>query len=80
MSSIRRAAKSLVAAGLVVALTCGVALASIGTGSVTADSLRLRSEATTNSKTLAFAPKGSSVTILEKASEAWYKVSYNNMV
>ena len=48
MSPKRNLVKAVVAAGLTVALTSGIALASIGTGTVTASSLRLRSEATSN--------------------------------
>ena len=48
MSSKRNVVKAVAAAGLTVALTTGIALASIGTGTVTASSLRLRSEAKEN--------------------------------
>lgn len=77
MSSSRKVIRTLVAAGLALAMTTGIALASIGTGTVTASSLRLRSEASTKSTTLAFAPRRSEVTVLEKISDSWYKVSYN---
>lgn len=47
-----------------------------GIGFVTASSLRLRSEAGSNSKILDTAPKNDCVVILGKTGE-WYKVSYN---
>ena len=50
----------------------------IGTATVTANSLRLRSEASTGSATLAQAPKGSTVTVEEDAGNGWYKVTYDN--
>lgn len=71
-----RAVRTAVAAGLVLIMTTGVAFASIGTGTVTADSLRLRSEASTSSSTLAQAPKGATVTVEEDAGNGWYKVTY----
>ena len=79
MSPKRNLVKAFVAAGLTVALTSGIALASIGTGTVTASSLRLRSEATIQSATLAYAPKSSQVSILESVSNGWYKVTYNGV-
>lgn len=70
--------KGLVAAGLAVVLTSGIALASIGTGTVTATaSLRLRSEASVQSATLAYAPYSSQVSILAEAAGGWYKVVYD---
>lgn len=75
----KKLVRALLSAGLVIAMTTGLALASIGTGTVTADSLRLRGEANTNSKTLAFVPKNTSVTLLEKVSDSWYRVKYNNL-
>ena len=70
--------KGLVAAGLAVVLTSGIALASIGTGTVTATaSLRLRSEASVQSATLAYAPYSSQVSILAEAAGGWYKVIYD---
>ena len=68
--------KTAVAAGLALVMTTGVALASIGTGTVTADSLRLRSQANTNCTTITCAPYNSTVTLLEEL-DGWYKVSYN---
>ena len=55
--------RTLAAAGLVLTMCTGVAFASIGSATVTADSLRLRSEAGTDSETLAMAPKGAEVTV-----------------
>lgn len=47
-----------------------------GIGFVKADSLRLRSEANTTSKTLDKAPEGDCVVIISKQGD-WYKVNYN---
>ena len=71
-----KAVRTVIAAGLVLITTTGVAFASIGTATVTADSLRLRSEASTSSSTLAQAPKGSTVTVEEDVGNGWYKVTY----
>lgn len=73
-----KAVKSLVAAGLILVMSAGTAFASIGSGTVTASSLRLRSEANTSSETLTFASKGDAVTVLEKADDGWFKVTYND--
>ena len=50
--------------------------ASIGTAVVTADSLRLRSEANASSSTLAQVSTGSTVTVIADAGSGWYKVTY----
>lgn len=47
-----------------------------GIGFVKADSLRLRSEASTSSKTLSKAPNGDCVVVISKTGD-WYKVNYN---
>ena len=72
-----KAVRAVVAAGLALVTTTGVAFASIGSATVTADSLRLRSTDSTTSTTLAQAPKGSTVTVEEKAGDGWYKVTYD---
>ena len=72
-----KAVKTLTAAGLILTMCTGVAFASIGSATVTADSLRLRSTDSTTSTTLAQAPKGSTVTVEEKAGDGWYKVTYD---
>ena len=72
--------RTAVTAGLALVMTTGVAFASIGTGTVTADSLRLRSEASTSSSTLVQAPKGSTVTVEEDLGNGWYKVTYGNRI
>lgn len=71
--------RSLTAAGLVLTMCTGVAFASIGSATVTADSLRLRSGAGTDSETLTMAPKGAEVTVEEDAGDGWYKVTYGDM-
>lgn len=73
-----KAVRGLIAAGLVTAMSTGVAFASIGTATVTADSLRLRSGASTSSSTVTLAPKGAQVTVEEDAGGGWYKVTYGN--
>lgn len=72
--------RTAVTAGLALVMTTGVAFASIGTGTVTADSLRLRSAASTSSSTLAQAPKGSTVTVEENMGNGWYKVTYGSKI
>jgi len=71
-----KAVKTVAAAGLILSMCTGVAFASIGNATVTADSLRMRSEASTSSSTLVMAPKGSEVTVEEDAGNGWYKVTY----
>lgn len=71
-----KAVKTLAAAGLILSMGTGVAFASIGSATVTADSLRLRSEANTTSSTVTMAPKGTEVTVEEDAGNGWYKVTY----
>ena len=68
--------RGTVATALTLALTAGIASAAYGTGTVTAKSLRMRSEATTSSDTLTIVPKGTEVEVLENAESGWYKVSY----
>ena len=68
------------AIGLALAMCTGVAFASIGSAAVTADSLRLRSEAGTDSETLDMAPKGAEVTVEEDVGDGWYKVTYGGKV
>lgn len=70
--------RAAVAAGLALIMTTGVAYASIGSGTVTASSLRLRSQANTSSSTITAAPKGSTVTVEEDAGNGWYKVTYGS--
>ncbi len=73
-----RAAKTVAAAGLILSMSTGVAFASIGSATVTADSLRLRSEASTGSATVTMAPKGTQVTVEEDVGNGWYKVTYGS--
>ena len=73
-----KAVRTLAAAGLALTMCTGVAFASIGTATVTADSLRLRSEASTSSNTVTMAPKGAEVTVEEDAGNGWYKVTYGS--
>lgn len=72
--------RTVAAAGLTLLMTTGVAFASMGTATVTAGSLRLRSEPNTTSSTIVQAPKGSTVTVEEDAGNGWYKVTYGSKV
>lgn len=72
----KKIARSLAAAGLAIVLTAGTAFASVGTATVTADALRLRSEANTSSRTVILVYKGSKVELLSEEENGWYKVSY----
>ena len=65
----------------VVSAACIVsaAAASVGVGTVTADALRLRENASTESTILATAAKGDSVIILADAGNNWYKVDYRSV-
>lgn len=73
-----KAVRFVAAAGAILTMGTGVAFASIGSATVTADSLRLRSEANTSSSTVTTAPKGSEVTVEEDAGNGWYKVTYGD--
>lgn len=75
----RQLVKVAAITGLALVMTTGIALASIGKGTVTADALRLRSQANTNSAVLNLAPRNSVVTLLEEL-DGWYKVSYGDQV
>lgn len=54
----------------------GACAANVGVGTVTADALRMRSEASTDASILATAPKGENVVVLESVEDGWYKVDY----
>ena len=73
-----KAARTAAAAGLALVMCTGMAYASIGDATVTAGSLRLRSEANTSSSTITQAPKGAKVTVEEDAGNGWYKVTYGS--
>lgn len=79
MHETKRLVKVAAITGLALVMTTGIALASIGRGTVTADALRLRSQANTNSAVLNLAPRNSVVTLLEEL-DGWYKVSYGDQV
>ena len=57
----------------------GASAASVGTGTVNTDALRLREEANSSSTILATASKGDVVVILEEESNGWYKVDYKSV-
>lgn len=68
----------ITAAALTAIMTISTAFAAVGTATVTADSLRLRSAASTSSSILTSAPKGATVSLLSGNENGWYKVSYKN--
>ena len=74
-----KAVKAAAAAGLILTMGTGVAFASIGNATVTADSLRLRSEANTASSTITMAPKGTEVTVEESDRGAKRRESTKHM-
>ena len=57
----------------------GASAASLGIGTVNADALRMRAEASTDSSILATASKGTSVVVLEDAGNGWFKVDYKSV-
>lgn len=71
--------RCLVTAVLAAALSMSAG-AYYGTGTVNATSLRLRSEASTDSATLTQVADGATVDVLENAVNGWYHVSYNSIV
>lgn len=77
MQRTKRIARALAAAGLAIVMTVGTAFASYGTGTVTADALRMRSKPSTGSSILTTLYKGTKVEILSAEENGWYKVSYN---
>lgn len=72
-----KAVKTAAAAGIILSMCTGVAFASIGSATVTADSLRMRSGAGTDSTVITQAPKGAQVSVEEDAGNGWYKVTYD---
>ena len=77
MQRTKRIARALAAAGLAIVMTVGTAFASYGTGTVTADALRMRSKPNTSSSILTTLYKGTKVELLSAEENGWYKVSYN---
>ena len=75
MNPKHRLVKGAAAAGLAVALTTGIALASMVTGP--ASPLPLPSDAAVQAATLAYAPRSAQVTVLSAAAGVWYQVTYN---
>ena len=77
MPSITRALRTALLGSVLSALcVVGASAACVGAGTVTADALRLRSEANTESSILATATLGDTVVVLEEAEDNWYKVDY----
>ncbi len=81
MKRIHRVASLVLAFFLIIGITAPTASAADrhlknGIGFVTASSLRLRAEASSNSETLDYAP-GNDVAVVLGKSGSWYKVNYN---
>lgn len=69
--------KTLLAGLAVVMLSVSAFAAEIGTGVVTATSLRMRSEPSTSASTVTLIAKGSTVSVQEQL-DGWFKITYNN--
>lgn len=81
MARYKKLIRSAAAVALTLSMVTGMAGAVFGTGTVTAtSSLRLRSEASAKSATLAYVSSGAEVEVLEDALNGWYKVSYKGTV
>lgn len=77
MPDLHQKIRAALAAGAVLSLcVTGASAAHVGVGTVTADGLRLRAEASTTSSVLTTANTGAHVVVLEKAQNGWYKVNY----
>lgn len=57
----------------------GASATCVGMGTVNADALRLRSEASTEASILATALQGDTLVVLEEENEGWYKVDYKSV-
>ena len=66
---------ALLSALMAALLTLTAAASAVGTGVVTADSLRLRSEPNTDCATVTYLIEGTGVQVLEVL-DGWYEVSY----
>lgn len=71
---------TLTAACLCVSLAVSASALTCGVGTVTGDSLRLRSEANTDSTILTTAVKGTHVIVLEDQTDGWYQVELDGQV
>lgn len=71
----KRIAQAFAAAGLALVMTVGTAFASFGTGTVTADALRMRSQPDTSAAIVAVISKGTDVELLSAEENGWYRVS-----
>ncbi len=70
---------ALLTAALSTVCVVTASAASVGVGTVNADALRLRDEASTEATILATAAKGDTVVVLEEAGDGWYKVDYQSV-
>lgn len=77
MIYLHRPVRAALTAGLVLGLcVVGACAASVGVGTVNADGLRLRAEASTGASVLGRASTGERVVVLEETAGGWYKVNY----
>ena len=80
MASLKQLLRTALVTGILSSLcVVGASAANVGVGTVTADALRMRSGAGTDSVILATAPKDSTVVVLEDAGNGWYKVDYQSV-
>ena len=80
MSSIRPSVRTfLLSTALVLLCATGASAAGLGVGTVNADGLRLRAEASTDASILATANSGTHTVVLEDTGDGWYKVSLNGI-
>ena len=80
MPSIRPSVRTfLLSTALVLLCATGASAAGLGVGTVNADGLRLRAEASTDASILATANSGTHTVVLEDTGDGWYKVSLNGI-
>lgn len=80
MVSLKHLLRGALMAGIVSTLcVVSASAANVGVGTVTADALHLRSEASTETSILATAPKDANVVVLEDTGDGWYKVDYQSV-
>ena len=79
MNSARILRTALLTAALSTLCVVGASAANVGIGTINADALRMRSEASTDASILATAAKGDNVVVLEDAGSGWYKVDYKSV-
>lgn len=76
----KRLCQCLLCSALGSLLVISASAASFGTGVVTADGLRMRTQPTTSSDVIVMVYHGSTVEVLEDAADGWYTVRYNGKI